>query len=250
MRWFNDLPITYKLLASVSLAALLTLVLSLFSFQRLNDAHRQIGAIAGEDIPKVQALGDIRGYLGELRTYELALVSTQNFGEYEPRFAAMDTAIAGAREQYASHLDPDADRTRYESMRGAIDGYLAASARLLDAARAGDYEAAAAISSDESRPQRRVTFAAIDALTAADREHLDADLAASEAAFVQSRNALVVLTLAAVGIALGAGFFISRRIGVALGEATAVSRAIAEGRFDSRIEATSRDETGRLLESM
>ena len=69
MRWFNDLSITRKMLAGISLAALLTLTLGAFAYGRLVTANAELGHIAGSNVPQVQALGDIRSFLGELRTY-------------------------------------------------------------------------------------------------------------------------------------------------------------------------------------
>ncbi|MGJ4730535.1 methyl-accepting chemotaxis protein [Luteimonas sp. SDU101] len=250
MRWFNDLPITRKLLAGISLAAVLTLALGAFACMQLVTAQADAARIADDNVPQVQALGDIRSYLGELRTYEMAVISTQNFAEYEPRFARMFEQINAAKAEYAANLGPDTNQDLYVVSNTRVAEYLATSARLLEAARAGDFEAADGISNNESRPLRRETFAALDALGKDDREHLAANVAASEAAFRRNVVVMVGLTLASIVLSLLAGFFIARGVGRALGRATAVSAAMAEGRFDTRIEVASRDEAGQLLASM
>ncbi|MFC4727295.1 methyl-accepting chemotaxis protein [Coralloluteibacterium thermophilus] len=250
MRWFNDLSITRKLLAGISLAALLTLTLGVTAVNRLTQANADASYVVTVNVPQVQAIGDLRGYLGELRTYELSLLATQNYDEYTGRVAAMEQAIAAARNAYAENISAGTDRDRYDAARAAIQAYLDASSRLLQAAGAGDYETAALISDGESRPLRRTAFEALDALAAHDRERMDARIAAADATFRSSRVLLGALTVAAILIALGAGAFLAYRMGRALRQATAVSAAIADGRFDSRIDIESRDETGQLLASM
>src|SRR5688500_17034331 len=113
MRWFNDLPITRKLLAGISLAALLTLSLGTFAYSRLVAAHADMAHIANENVPQVQALGDIRSFLGELRTYEMAVITTEDFAEYDPRFARMFEAITAAQAVYATHVGAGTDSALY-----------------------------------------------------------------------------------------------------------------------------------------
>ncbi|GAB3313030.1 methyl-accepting chemotaxis protein [Luteimonas notoginsengisoli] len=250
MRWFNDLSITRKMLAGISLAALLTLTLGTFAYVRLVTANGEMTDIAKSNVPQVQALGDIRSFLGELRTYELALVDTQNFAEYEPRFAKMVAAIGEADAQYAAHLSAGTDKRLYAESDTAVKAYLAASARLLDAARRGDFDAAGNISSEESRPARRTAFAALDALGADDRARLAANLARSDATFDRSVVIMIVLTIGSIILSLLGGFFIARAVGRALGRATAISAALADGRFDNAIEVDSKDEAGQLMASM
>ncbi|MDQ2703481.1 MAG: methyl-accepting chemotaxis protein, partial [Pseudomonadota bacterium] len=61
---------------------------------------------------------------------------------------------------------------------------------------------------------------------------------------------MVALTVGSIILSLFGGFFIARGVGRALGRATAISAALADGRFDNAIEIDSKDEAGQLMASM
>jgi methyl-accepting chemotaxis protein len=59
-----------------------------------------------------------------------------------------------------------------------------------------------------------------------------------------------VVVLAALGLTIAAGFFITRSITVPLAEAVKVAQQVAEGDLQVHIEVDSRDEAGQLLDAM
>ncbi|WP_298576879.1 methyl-accepting chemotaxis protein [uncultured Luteimonas sp.] len=74
--------------------------------------------------------------------------------------------------------------------------------------------------------------------------------ASALAAYDIARLLLLLVACAALGIAVGSGWLLTRSIVRPLNEATRVARDIARGRLDGDIRATGRDELSALLGSM
>jgi methyl-accepting chemotaxis protein len=68
--------------------------------------------------------------------------------------------------------------------------------------------------------------------------------------YAASLTMMLILIATAVGVGMALGFFISRSITVPLNEAVRVAETVAAGDLTSRIEVTSKDETGQLLTAL
>ncbi len=126
MKWFHDLPIARKLAVGFTLTTLMTVVLGAFALLRLSEANAQLSAMASNDIPSVQYLGEVRSQLGEFRTYELAQLSMldqpEKVADYNKR---MDDTAAVVREQLAAYAKLPAgakERELYRAVQADIDG--------------------------------------------------------------------------------------------------------------------------------
>ncbi len=94
------------------------------------------------------------------------------------------------------------------------------------------------------------TFAiAADAFRAQKRT-VAAELAASgAAAYEQTRRLAIGLSLGAVAMALGIGFFVSRSILRAIGQVSSAAGKLAVGELDQQLDLRSRDELGLMAEA-
>ena len=65
-----------------------------------------------------------------------------------------------------------------------------------------------------------------------------------------ARMQLIILSLAALGIGLGFGWWVARSITVPIHAAVEVAQSIAEGNLDGQIGVNSNDETGQLMQAL
>jgi len=256
MKWFQNLSIARKLALAFSVTTLMTLALGVFALLRLGAGNTQLQELSEDWMPSVQHLGEMRSQLGEYRTYEISQLYSQDdpakVADYDKRMADTQKQIAEQEKAYlAVSDDAEADeRAIYEKAKKAREAYFAAHDKMADAVHAGDFEAARAISSTDSRDARRALFAQLKELSAYNIGHLHETVAKANAAHQRTVAMLIGTLVALTLLAVALGFAIARSISRPLGEATRVAGAIARGKLDNAIASQSRDEAGQLLDSM
>ncbi|AVO30265.1 methyl-accepting chemotaxis protein [Stenotrophomonas maltophilia] len=251
MKWFHDLPIARKLAVGFTLTTLMTVVLGAFALVRLSEANAQLSAMASNDIPSVQYLGEVRSQLGEFRTYELAQLSMldqpEKVADYNKR---MDDTAAVVREQLAAYAKLPAgakERELYRAVQADIDGYFAANAKLREAATAGDGVVARQISDDQSRPLRRKAFEDLKALGAYSSSLMQGKIDNANATHRNSMLAIIAAVVLLVVVAATLAVVISRAVVGPLGKAVNAIQAVARGDLTVTTQSTGKDEAGRML---
>ncbi|HIE5513997.1 TPA: methyl-accepting chemotaxis protein [Stenotrophomonas maltophilia] len=251
MKWFHDLPIARKLAVGFTLTTLMTVVLGAFALVRLSEANAQLSAMASNDIPSVQYLGEVRSQLGEFRTYELAQLSMldqpEKVADYNKR---MDDTAAVVREQLAAYAKLPAgakERELYRAVQADVDGYFAANAKLREAATAGDGVVARQISDDQSRPLRRKAFEDLKALGAYSSSLMQDKINNANATHRNSMLAIIAVVVLLVVVAATLAVVISRAVTGPLGKALHAIQAVALGDLSVSTQATSKDEAGKML---
>ncbi|MGY6087671.1 methyl-accepting chemotaxis protein [Stenotrophomonas sp. SM006] len=251
MKWFQDLPIARKLAVGFTLTTLMTVVLGAFALVRLSEANAQLSAMASNDIPSVQYLGEVRSQLGEFRTYELAQLSMldqpEKVADYNKR---MDDTAAVVREQLAAYAKLPAgakERELYRAVQADVDGYFAANAKLREAATAGDGVVARQISDDQSRPLRRKAFEDLKALGAYSSSLMQDKINNANATHRNSMLAIIAAVVLLVVVAATLATVISRAVTGPLGKAVHAIQAVARGDLSVSTQATSKDEAGKML---
>ncbi|WP_182267756.1 methyl-accepting chemotaxis protein [Stenotrophomonas maltophilia] len=251
MKWFHDLPIARKLAVGFTLTTLMTVVLGAFALVRLSEANAQLSAMASNDIPSVQYLGEVRSQLGEFRTYELAQLSMldqpEKVADYNKR---MDDTAAVVREQLAAYAKLPAgakERELYRAVQADVDGYFAANAKLREAATAGDGVVARQISDDQSRPLRRKAFEDLKALGAYSSSLMQDKINNANATHRNSMLAIIAVVVLLVVVAATLATVISRAVTGPLGKAVQAIQAVARGDLSVSTQATSKDEAGKML---
>ncbi|MCU1012664.1 methyl-accepting chemotaxis protein, partial [Stenotrophomonas maltophilia] len=251
MKWFQDLPIARKLAVGFTLTTLMTVVLGAFALVRLSEANAQLSAMASNDIPSVQYLGEVRSQLGEFRTYELAQLSMldqpEKVADYNKR---MDDTAAVVREQLAAYAKLPAgakERELYRAVQADVDGYFAANAKLREAATAGDGVVARQISDDQSRPLRRKAFEDLKALGAYSSSLMQGKIDNANATHRNSMLAIIAAVVLLVVVAATLAVVISRAVTGPLGKAVNAIQAVARGDLSVTTQSTGKDEAGRML---
>ncbi|KRG62908.1 chemotaxis protein [Stenotrophomonas humi] len=256
MKWFQNLSITRKLLVAFCSTGLLTLLLGLFSVWRLGVAERQIEEVSSNWMPSVQHLGEMRAQLGEFRTFEQAQLSYQGnatqLADYDKRMAETRALIEAEEKAYDSieTASTKEEQQLYDKVKTLRAAYFGAHERISAAIALDDFDTARTISSDESRMLRRDLFNQLKQLSQYNQTQLSKQTAESKQA--HTRSLLTVFGVLALALVLAAllAWVIIRAIMVPLEEAVRVADDVSVGKLDRRIDASRRDEVGKLLSSM
>ncbi len=251
MKWFYDLPIARKLAVGFALTTLMTVALGVFALVRLNGANAQLGAMASNDIPSVEHLGEVRSLLGEFRTYELAQLSMldqpDKVADYNKR---MDTTAKAARDELAAYAALPAgeeEKKLYAPVAADLDAYFAANTDMRAAIAAGDGMLAQQISDDRSRPARRKMFDDLKTLGAFSSKLMQSRIDEANATHHSSVVAIITTVVLLALLAIGAGVVIARAITRPLGQAVHAIKSVARGDLSVNTRATSNDEVGQML---
>ncbi|NKF21720.1 methyl-accepting chemotaxis protein [Solimonas marina] len=253
MKFFANLSIARKLLLACLLCSVMTALLGGFSLYRLTHSEHQVQELLGTWMPSVQRLQSMRTALAEYRIYQIQIVHAGNDlalrddyvarmaktrGEFNDALAAYRALVTDGEEQKLAD-DVEANAKRYFD-----DGPLRT------ALEAKHYDDAKGILNGELKEARRATATAIG-------KDIDFNIAAQNALGAASQDnfhrSVVLISggvLAVLLMTLTGGWLISRVITRPLREAVEAADAVARGDFDIRVRATTRDETGKLLESM
>ncbi len=256
MKWFQNLPITRKLVLAFASTCALTVMLGVFSLWRMQLSDVRMQEVNTNWMPAVQHLGEMRAQLGEFRTFEQAQLNFQGneerLADYRKRLADVRGVIEASEKAYddiPSEYAPE-EKAMYENMQSLRAAYFAANDRIAEAIAADDFAAARAISDDESRKIRRELFDQLKEMSRYNQDELGKVIAESNRVHKQSVAAVIIGLLLILGLAVALGVAITRSIVRPLADAVRVADDVAQGRLDTRVDTSRQDEVGKLLVSM
>ncbi len=155
------------------------------------------------------------------------------------------------RQAIEAAIDADEGRTALKAVVAAEPAFAAALAKAGEAVKSGDMDAARQQLNEKSL--RQFTDAYVGALARlgeAQRKATEEGQADANAAYASGRNLLLVVAVLAAAAAAGLGWWITGTLTAPAREAVRAARRIAAGDLTQDLQASSRDEMGRILESI
>ncbi|WP_410218027.1 methyl-accepting chemotaxis protein [Paracoccus sp. (in: a-proteobacteria)] len=221
----------------------------------IGDLRNRIAAAAIPD-PRVvgleasvDALTDNIRRVQSLERDMLILTATDALAAKQVEIAEEQEALLGnlaAAERTASGTD----RAAVEGIREAWLAWKAPLTATIDLSLKNSNTVASEILNTRLEPAFKESFDAADALANRSREVLDLVQADAQKAYLNSRNTLLALGIAAAIIAIAAAFWLSMTISRGLARAVHVAKEVARGNLDVDAKTSSRDEIGVLLNEM
>ncbi|PZU28609.1 MAG: methyl-accepting chemotaxis protein [Stenotrophomonas sp.] len=254
MEFFRNLSIARKLAVAFTLTTLTTLAMGGFAVQRLHQATAQLDQVSARYMPAVQYLERMRADLAEIRIAELSQLSHLDepafVAEYNQRIIEQRQKLAEHRKQYEALPADSSQQALYAELGKTLDAYFSAHALMEKAISEGQSELAQTISNDQSRVSRRDLFDAVEKLSVHVASVLDKEVAAAKAAQTRSTTAIIVCMLLLGLLSIALGVVIVRAIVRPVNDALRAADDVANGRLDSTIDGSRKDEVGALLASM
>ena len=252
MKWFHDLPISRKLAVGFALTTLMTVALGVFALVRLNSVNAELAEMAGNDIPSVQHLGEVRAQLGEFRTFELAQLSMldqpEKVADYNKRMDATAKTVREELAAYAALPAGEKEKGLYNTVAADLEAYFAANAEMRTAVAAADGVLAQQISDEKSRPARRRMFDDLKELGAFSSSLMEAKIADANTTHRTSVVAIITTVSLLTLLAIAMGVVIARAITGPIRQAMHAIQSVARGDLSVNIPtSTTADEAGRML---
>jgi len=252
MNWFRNMRIGGKLTGSFALLLLLAVGVGGFSLTQMERIHRSADEIASRSLPSVQTLGQIDHVATYIRRLELAhvLVAESAKEKYDRDLEAWSAKLAEAERRYEPLIGEGEQAETYRTFRAQWERYLVVQRQVLALSREGKQTEARDLAVTTSLQACNEASATLDRLIEINKASADKALAAAAAAYESSRAWVIGFLVVGFIGGLGLALFLASLIGRPLRYAVEAADAIAAGDLSVRFEASSSDETGRLLEAL
>jgi len=253
MQWFYDLKIATKLMVSFGAVLLLTLLMGIGGVISMGQVNQASTDLAGNWMPSVRAVMELRIDVGELRRYELAHLVNDDpavMAMFEKRMDDVLARLKGHRDD----VEKLAFRPDQKSLTAQFDASMAAfmgdHRKIVALSRSGAKADARALAFGSSIKAVDEALGAVDKLV---KMNISGGQAASDAATVTYGKArLVSFVLLGLSIAIGIGLalWVARIVAAPLQEAVALARQVAAGDLTRSIAVRSACETGQLMQAL
>jgi methyl-accepting chemotaxis protein len=253
MNYLNNLKISTRLILTLSLLVLLSIVLAVQSIVGASSLQSQLEDITSRRMALVADMNDLRLEVNRqaraIRNIAL-LQDPARIKSERDGIEASRKKVSDLIEQADKAIQSTKGREIYSRMVQARTKYAEGVNQFLDMNEKGPKDKAVDFLLDTLRP---IQQAYLDTLN----EQIHFQTEASEAAATQAVEAVanlrlstIIETLIGVVFALILGVWIVRSITRPINQAVDVARAVADGRLDTDIQIRTKDETGLLLAAL
>ncbi|RUP26779.1 MAG: HAMP domain-containing protein [Curvibacter sp.] len=250
---FNNWRIGYKLGAAFFVLVLSTLLLGAVALTQLSHINANTQEIAGNWLPSIESLGDMRIALNRMRRAEgrMASASSPHDLEVQTKNASELKALFLKHEsRYATMVTPGRETELFNQYKAQRDAFWATQTRLSNFANAGNMAATVQYFEGESETAFLAMIEAVDKLAQLNGEGARSASTDAEASFSASRTLLIAVLVFVVVAASVLGWVITRLITAPLAEAVEAAKQISSGNLAFVIQAKGRDEVGDLLHAL
>jgi methyl-accepting chemotaxis protein len=253
MKSFYNLKIATKLLSSFAAVIALAVLLGLFSISELAKVNQTSTDLSSKWMPSVRILLQMKTNVVIFRLQELRHILATDEAALTDREKAMDVldgSLKKSQQEYGKLAFTDAERAGLAQFGKLWDDYLVEHQKIIALSRAQQDEAANALIRGKSLIINKHLTECLEKLATI---NIDGGTQASQdGAELYSGARRMIFGLLAGCVVLGAllALAVARAISRPLGQALHVAKTVAAGDLTSRIEVSSSDETGQLLQAL
>jgi methyl-accepting chemotaxis protein len=252
--WWGDRGVKAKILAAVSVAALVAVLVGVLGLQALGRSAQTNQDMYKTNIASVAAGADMRAALGDLRINlrSAALAQTR-----EKAQELLDT-IPGITEAFeaataafiAGGMTPEKQALLDEAVTAYADYIDLADSQLGPLILAGDTAGYVAVNDAQALPLVQLTQKNVDQLRSMEMADAERAAAAAQNEYGSQRTTEVVLLVVGIAVALAIGLLVARGIARSVGRVQSVSEALATGDLTQSAGLTTHDELGRMGQAL
>ena len=254
MKWFRNLKISVKLITAFLIIALIAGVVGVLGIVMLSDVN-----VSSQNL--FNNYGNSQGYLGYVRgefEFERALLRDIVVDKDANRALATQNSAVSSDEKLMNNLNAyeltcqnEDEKARYSDLKEKIEAFRNVRDEILALGVNGDFDGAYDLLKADSSTV--IVSEATDALDKAVQANVDTAYQ-KQSDEQESVNAsvmlMIILSCAAVALAILLGIFISRAISKPIRHINDVAKQLANGDTDiKRTNYNSKDEVGQLLDS-
>lgn len=250
---FRNMKIGLRLGLAFGLVLVMLSTVAFIGVSRLADLNDNVDLLANSLYPNTVLGNDV---IDDVNAVDEAMLSVvlEKDAVQEKKF--IDEIIAAEKDvdvkldKLQKSIESAKGKDLLKGIQDTRSRFTNAQDRFLKAVQNGESKEADNIVLNEIPEVKNAYFEAVTKLNdAQDEAMIDAGKESAEE-YASADREMLIISIAAVLIGLGAAFWITIGITRPLNEAVAVANLLAEGDLNAKIEVNGRDETGRLLASM
>ena len=253
MQFFHNLKLSSKLLLSFAAILVLTALIGLLSIVQLDRVNQTGTDLARQWLPATRTAMEVKYQLQRYRSQEQQHVlsaSPEEAATYEQTMPKLWDGLQQNVELLNKFLNTDDDKRLHAEIVQAMGQYNQVHDKAIRLSREQQTAEATALLRGEALTISRSINSKVDVLF----EHINtgADTAdkLGDEIYTASRNLIWAIVAISMAAGLALAIFIARLISRPLNHAVELAQAVAGGDLSRRIEATSTDETGQLLQAL
>ncbi|WP_305878727.1 methyl-accepting chemotaxis protein [Aquabacterium sp. CECT 9606] len=250
---FKNLKITTRLTATLALLVSIIVGLSGLALWQMGKMRTSTYEITSNWLPSVSLVNAMNTNTSDFRLGEVRhVLSTDDaeMAQIEKDIAVVKAGFDKNHDAYIKLISSDEERKLYESFAADWKSYLAMHEQLIAASRKNETERARVILNKETLPVYDRFSATLLKLVELNNKGGADESVTADRAYAQARTSLLVGVVAALGIAVVAGWWLVRSIARPLANAVTAADRAAAGDFTQAIQADGDDEAAQVLKAL
>ncbi|EYR63683.1 hypothetical protein N866_18910 [Actinotalea ferrariae CF5-4] len=248
--WFRDLGVRTRILAALTVAALVAVTVGLVGLSSLAATNAQTVVMHDENFLGLDYAAKARRATVEQRLAlaNNALSSTEaDHDRFEQAALAAEAEAREAAAEYLETATSAAKRTEMQDFLTALDRYVALrDDQLLPLGREGDIAGFTAVRDGDAQEIIDTMTEHLTGIVEAEEHDAETALVAAEEQFATNRTTFILVLVVGLTLALVLGFATATSIVAGLRRVQRVAEALEHGDLTQRAHLESRDEVGRM----
>ncbi|WP_050468305.1 methyl-accepting chemotaxis protein [Herbaspirillum chlorophenolicum] len=253
MNWFYDLRIARKLLITFAAILALTAIQGVFSIVQLSKVNDASTKIATDSLPSVRYPLEAKVALARIRTVQLQHLlpgNENNVENNEKLIAAQFSVLNKALEKYSVLVDTEAEKVNFTAIKADLATFTGIHQTIAGRVREQKIDEARDILLNQLTPVYLRLFDTLDKVVNLNVDAADTTDNDAQVRYESSRTMIAILLACCIGLGLLLATWVARIVSRPLQDAMHVAQRVADGDLTVEIKPASRDETGRLMQSL
>ena len=249
----SNMNIAKRLAAGFGIIGVLLLGSQTFGITMVSRVSAGTAELADRSIPNINATSAVLAEINDVAVALRNMMLDADLADRQKQLEEIASSRKAGQEQLAQlrkNLNRPDTLAVLDRMLAANDKYVQGQEELIKRIQAGDEQGARAFLTEVMRPALGDLKGAVNEQLALQREIATRRADDARATEASTRLLMLALSLASLAVAILVAWWNTRSITRPLARALDVANTVAAGDLTSRIEVTSRDETGRLLQAL
>ncbi|MDY7578095.1 methyl-accepting chemotaxis protein [Herbaspirillum sp. RTI4] len=252
MKWFYNLKIAKKLIATFFVVILLVFALGFFAIQQLSKVNAASSDLAVNWLPSIRTLSSIQLTMARIRGSEAQQILLQDpalMGKNRDGTVKLIATLQRLQKTYEGLITRTEEKNIYQGIATSIDNFLVTHNKIIELSMGGKKDEAQAVNVGSSAAYV-AAIASIEKAVGLNETGAEDSNAAAGVIYDRAITGIIVLLAVCAALALFLSLWLARLISRPLNDAVAAAQRIAEGDLSTTIESSSKDETGQLMHAL
>lgn len=253
MKWFNNLKIGVKLIASFILISLLIGLVGVIGLNNMNKINNNADSMHDYNLASVEALNTIKQNFGDIRSDLLKLAYQKNKNNQneslEKEISDLITKNKDLTDTYENTLLSESERSTFSELQQNIDKYISAITTVTNLVNNNDYDGADKYFSNITESRKNI-YNNMDTLIQINVTQSDNSDSENKMIYKNSFISMICIVIVGLVLAIILGLLLSIMISKKINKVLLLAKAIGDGDLTKSIDVKSEDEIGHLSNAL